>query len=160
TAHAVEGPAPGAATAQTLKLPDGPGSLRGMANDPSVNLFSGQVNYEVPIELPGARHEFHPSLALVYRGDLGNGPLGVGWSMRNVAIKRSTRLGVPRFDASDELLLIGVGAEGRLVAAGDGTYRVEGRGNDVKVVPEGAGFRVFDADGIQYVLGESAGARQ
>jgi len=160
TAGAISSPAPGAATAQTLKLPDGPGSLKGLASDPSVNVFSGQISYEVPIELPGARRGFSPSLALGYRGDLGNGPLGVGWSVRQVAIRRSTRLGVPRFDASDELVLVGIGDAGRLVAAGDGTYRVEGRGNDVKIVPEAGGYRVVDADGTQYRLGEADATRQ
>src|SRR5438105_2365614 len=97
TALAVEGPAPGAVSAQTLKLPDGPGSVKGLANDPSVSVFSGQVSYEVPLELPGSRRDFRPQLALAYRGDLGNGPLGVGWSMRQVEIRRSTRLGTPKF---------------------------------------------------------------
>jgi YD repeat-containing protein len=160
TAYAVEGPAPGAVSAQTLKLPDGPGSVKGLASDPSVSAFSGQLSYEVPLELPGARRDFRPQLALSYRGDLGNGPLGVGWSMRQVEIRRSTRLGTPKFLATDELELVGVGPSGRLVAAGDGSFRVEGRGNDVKIVVEAGGYRVFDADGVQYRLGQSAAARQ
>jgi hypothetical protein len=43
-AWALDGPAPGALSAQTLKLPDGPGSVRGLASDPSVDVFSGQVS--------------------------------------------------------------------------------------------------------------------
>jgi RHS repeat-associated protein len=159
-AWALDGPAPGAVSAETLKLPDGPGSVRGLASDPSVDVFSGQVSYEVPIEVPAARRGLAPKLSLAYRGDLGNGPLGVGWSVRTVAIERSTRLGTPRFDASDELLLTGVGAGGRLVAVGDGSYRVEGRGNELRIVPEGAGFRVWDAEGVQYRLGTTSAGRQ
>src|SRR5262245_53954977 len=42
-AGAVNGPSPGAVTPQTVKLPDGPGSVRGLASDATVNTFTGQV---------------------------------------------------------------------------------------------------------------------
>src|SRR5215510_3658415 len=81
SAGAVGEPASGAVSPQTVKLPDGPGSVRGMASDASVNAFTGQVTYEVPIELPSAQRGVAPRLALRYNGALGNGPLGIGWSI-------------------------------------------------------------------------------
>src|SRR5207249_3281220 len=80
----------------------------------SVNMFAGQITYSIPIDLPRGRAGFGPGLALSYSGDLGNGPLGVGWTLGSIAIRRSLREGVPRYDDSDELELIGVGEGGRL----------------------------------------------
>ena len=83
-AHA-SGPTPGALTSDRLKLPSGPNSVRGLAGEPEVNPFEAEVNYQVPIELPGGLGELTPSLALVYSGQLGNGPLGIGWQLPGVA---------------------------------------------------------------------------
>ncbi|MFH0903222.1 MAG: SpvB/TcaC N-terminal domain-containing protein, partial [Pseudomonadota bacterium] len=65
----------------TLKLPDGPGSVQGLADSVSVGMFSGQVEYSVPIAVP-TTGGMAPSLALDYSGALGNGPVGVGWTLR------------------------------------------------------------------------------
>src|SRR6185436_8913788 len=99
---------PGAVSAQTLKLPDGPASVRGLADTPSVNIFDGQMSYAVPIELPTAAAGFGPSFSLTYSGVLGNGPLGVGWAMDGMAIRRSLRDGVPAYGADDQLELVGL----------------------------------------------------
>src|SRR5689334_9815813 len=127
-AGAVGQPAPGAVTAQTVKLPDGPGSVRGLANDASVSSFTGQVAYEIPIELPPGPGGLAPKLALAYSGALGNGPLGIGWSFGQVAVRRSLRLGVPSYSLADELELVGLGGP-TLVPIGNGQYRAEGQGN-------------------------------
>ena len=130
-AYGAGGPQPGALSPNTIKLPDGPGSIRGLADDATVDIFSAQVDYTVPIETPHT-YGLSPALSLAYSGALGNGPMGVGWSLEQVRIERSLRRGVPNYDETDELTLIGLGG-GRLVPAGDGTYRIEGRGNEVKV---------------------------
>src|SRR5438477_4851994 len=72
-AFALGGPSPGAATAQTVKLPSGPGSVRGLADNAQVSGFTGQVEYAVPIELPAGPGGIAPALSLGYDGDLGNG---------------------------------------------------------------------------------------
>jgi RHS repeat-associated protein len=154
------GPTPAAATATKAVLPDRPGSVRGLADEASVNVFSGQIDYSVPIELPKGRAEFGPSLSLSYTGELGNGPLGVGWSLGLPAIKRSTRHGVPTFTAVDELELSGLGGGGRLISIGDGQYRVEGKGNAFRVIAENARFEVTDSDGTIYFFGLTAASRQ
>src|SRR5687768_5301514 len=150
----------GAPTPTTVKPPSGPGSVRGLADDPAVSVFTGQASYAVPLDLPGAARGFAPRIALGYRGDLGNGPLGIGWGIAVPKIVRSTRQGVPKYLTTDELELVGVGAGGRLVAIATGEWRIEGQGNSVKVVQNGSGYTVYGPDGTRYVLGAAAGARQ
>src|SRR5215471_2749746 len=93
-AHAVDGPAPGAVSASKVKLPDGPSSIHGLADAAEVSVASAQVQYSIPIDVPKGAG-LAPSISLGYRGDLGNGALGVGWSLDQAAIRRSTRNGVP-----------------------------------------------------------------
>src|SRR5262245_10408856 len=107
-AGAVNGPSAGAVTPQTVKVPDGPGSVRGFINDATVNAFTGQVSYDIPIELPGGPGGLAPKLGLHYSGALGNGPIGLGWTFGQVSVRRSLRLGVPTYNSSDELEIVGL----------------------------------------------------
>jgi len=159
-AHALQGPNPSAATAETVKIPDGPGSVRGLSDEASASVFSGQISYSVPIDLPKGPAGFTPALSLVYSGDLGNGPIGIGWSIGSIAIRRSLRHGVPAYDGSDELELTGIGLPGRLVAIGNGEYRVEGQGNTIKVVATGNRFDLIDGNGTRYALGVTSASRE
>lgn len=153
-------PAPGALSANTVRLPDGPGSVRGLSDDVGVDGFSAQVRYDVPLELPAGRAGMKPSLALSYSGDLGNGPLGVGWTLSLPAIRRSTRQGPPSFTASDELELVGIGGGGRLIPVPDGSLRLERQPYAVKVDRQGEGFVVLAPGGVRYLLGATAASRQ
>jgi RHS repeat-associated protein len=157
---AAGGPAPTAATATKAVMPDAPGSVRGLGDDATVKVFSGQVSYSVPMELPVGRGGFGPSLSLSYSGELGSGPVGVGWSIGLAAIRRSTRHGVPSFTSADELELSGLGEGGRLIAIGGGQYRVEGQGNALRVVGENSRFVVTDSDGTIYYFGLTEASRQ
>src|SRR3954454_6100953 len=98
-------PSPGAVTAQTLHLPDKPGSIKGLADPATISTFSGQVSYSIPIVLPAGRAGFGPSLTLAYSGDLGNGPVGVGWNLGAIGIRRALREGVPTYSDTDQLEL-------------------------------------------------------
>src|SRR5438046_2047546 len=114
-AGALEGPSPGAATASTIKLPDGPGSVHGLADPATINVFTGQVGFQIPIEVPAGRGGLAPHVALRYSAALGNGPIGIGWTFDMPMVRRTDRHGVPAYDASDELELSGIGEGGRLV---------------------------------------------
>ncbi|HET9620835.1 MAG TPA: FG-GAP-like repeat-containing protein [Kofleriaceae bacterium] len=160
TAGAVNGPSPGAVSAQTVKLPASPGSVRGLAENASVSNHTGQVRYTVPIELPRGPGGFAPTLALGYDGSLGNGPLGVGWQLAQPAIRRSLRLGVPSYTAADELELVGFAGDGQLVALGNGEYRAEGQGNAYTGVAVDGGFEVTAPDGTVYRFGTTAASRK
>ncbi len=158
-AHA-DRPSPGSISAERLKVPSGPSSVRGLADEPQVDPFNAQLDYQVPIELPNGLGGLTPSLTLTYSGALGNGAVGIGWSLSHAQIRRSTRLGVPRFDDNiDQLEISGI-ASGRLVSIGNGEYRVEGMGQTVRVKKVDGGFQVDDGKGVTYRLGTSATSRQ
>ncbi|MEO7733517.1 MAG: FG-GAP-like repeat-containing protein, partial [Kofleriaceae bacterium] len=152
-------PTPGSVTSERLKLPSGPSSVRGLADEPAVDPFFAQLSYQVPIDLPAGLGNLSPTLALAYSGALGNGPLGIGWTLAEPRIVRSTRRGVPRFDDTDTLEISGIGS-GRLVAIGAGEYRVEGLGQTVRVRRVADGFEVDDGKGVHYRLGVTASTRQ
>ncbi len=160
-AAALSLPSPGAISPTTLKLPDGPASVRGLDDGASVDTFDGQLTYAVPIEVPAGPGGLKPHLSVAYSGALGNGAIGVGFALGGVAIQRSLRHGVPSYDDSiDELELVGLGKSGRLVPISDGTFRVEGHGQGTKVVRSGNGFVVTTHEGTRYVLGTGSGAQQ
>lgn len=152
------GPTPGAATANTVRLPSGPGSVRGLPSDPAYDPFSAQVSYELPFEAP--RHGVSAHVTLSYSGGTGNGPAGIGWRLSGAAIQRSTRRGVPAYDGTDTLELVGLpSGGGRLYPIAPGEYRVEGRGETVRVLRAGDGFEVLEPDGTRTRLGTSAASR-
>ncbi len=157
-AHAAS-PTAGAITGERLKLPSGPSSVRGLAEEPTVVPFYGQIGYSVPIELPSGLGKLAPSLAFTYSGALGNGALGIGWTMPGARIERSQRLGQPSFTAADELELSGP-ASGRLVAISATEYRLEGMGQTVRVRKVGDGFEVDLGTGVKMKFGTVAAARQ
>jgi RHS repeat-associated protein len=159
TSFALGGPAPGAVSSQTVKLPSAPGSVRGLADDATVSSFTGEVQYTVPIELPKGPGGFTPALALSYDGGSGNGPLGIGWTLSQAGVRRSLRLGVPAYDASDELELVGL-VSGQLVRLQNAEYRVEGRGNGYVGHDLEEGFELIDPNGTVYRLGVTPAGRK
>jgi YD repeat-containing protein len=163
-AAALDQPSAGAATAQSIKVPDGPASVRGLASPAEIDMFTGQVGYHVPLEVPAGPGGMAPHLDLRYSGDLGNGPVGIGWTLDCPMIRRSERRGVPAYDATDELDLVGVGGGGRLVRdpvlTNPQQYWVEGRGTSVKVIQRNGHFEVTDSSGIRYFLGMSSASRE
>jgi RHS repeat-associated protein len=163
TAFALGGPSPGAVSAQTVKLPSSPGSVRGLADNAAISGFTGQVEYAVPIELPAGPGGIAPSLSLGYDGGLGNGPLGVGWALSQPGIRRSVRLGVPSYTAIDEFELVGLGGGGQLVALATGAgieYRAEGQGNSITGRAIDGGFELIGPDGKVYRFGTTAAGRK
>ncbi|MCE9573340.1 MAG: FG-GAP-like repeat-containing protein [Deltaproteobacteria bacterium] len=148
----------GAVGASTVKLPDGPGSVAGLAKPAELDLFSAQVGYSLPIKVPSGGG-VSPSVAVSYSGALGNGPLGVGWQLAAPAIRRSLAHGVPHYDDTDELTIEGVGS-GRLVPIGGDAYVVEGAGPTIRVRRYGSYFEVTDGDGTRYRFGHTGLARQ
>ncbi|MEE2835437.1 MAG: FG-GAP-like repeat-containing protein, partial [Myxococcota bacterium] len=160
-ALAVLGPAPGSVTAETLTLPTTPGSLQGAGDELALEAFSGQAQHQVTIELPAGRAGVAPLLTLRYDGNLGDGPLGPGWTLDVPQIRRSVRRGVPSYTAADTLELVGVpGANGRLLPLEDGTYRVLGQGDRLRVLPRDGGFRMLTPDGGLWLFGATEATRQ
>lgn len=156
-ARAVSDPTPGGVSANTLKMPTGPGSLEGLGKAGEVSVFTGQYSYSIPLDLPAGQAGFGPSLALAYSGDTGQSVMGIGWGFSPPHIQRSTRHGIPRYDETDELEVLGLGGGGRLVRVESGVFsgewRVEGQGHAIRVqalaYPED-GFLATTTDGTTW----------
>ena len=61
--------------------------------------FSGAVNLSIPLFTPPGRKGAQPSLTLMYSSRNANGPFGWGWRMDIGYIERSTKEGVPNYNA-------------------------------------------------------------
>ena len=70
---------PAGVTAQTVKLPSGPTSLKGLGESFEPNIATGTGSYSVGIELPPGF--LQPSLTLGYSGGSGKSELGMGWQL-------------------------------------------------------------------------------
>ena len=64
-----------------ISLPQGGGSLKGLGEKFSPDLFTGSGNFTVPVALPPGRNGFQPQLSLTYSTGNGNGAFGMGWSL-------------------------------------------------------------------------------
>ena len=97
------------------------------------DLFTGRATTAIPIAVLPGRRGVQPSLALGYSSSGRNGWVGVGWGLKVGAIERSTKRGVPWYDASDTFTppqQVGAGftpsfqgITSDLVRIADGTYR-------------------------------------
>ncbi len=158
--HALNEPAAGSLSPSTLKSPSGPASIKGLAQDPSLSLFSAQIQYQIPIDLPAGPGGIKPSMSLMYDGSLGSGAMGMGWKIDVPRIERKTQKGVPTFTSADELILNGVAFAGDMIADDDGTYWVAGQGLKAKGAQAGNGYVFTDSSGTQYLFGITANGRQ
>jgi hypothetical protein len=101
--------------AQVISSPKGGGSLHGIGEKFSPDLFTGTGNYTVPIALPPGRNGFQPQLNLVY--STGNEPFGMGWALSVPGVSRKTSKGIPRYDDTKDTFLLS-GAEDLVPVAG------------------------------------------
>jgi hypothetical protein len=84
-------------SSQVISLPKGGGTLRGIGEKFTPDLYTGTGNFTVPIALPPGRNGFQPQLSLVYSTGNGNSPFGLGWSLSIPGVSRKTSHGVPRY---------------------------------------------------------------
>jgi hypothetical protein len=96
-------PTPGGAAGSTTG--DAGRPFTGLAETPRAATFTGAAVTTVPIELPPGRAGATPRLQLQYSSSEGPGPYGYGWSLPLARVARSTKHGVPRYDASDTFVL-------------------------------------------------------
>ncbi len=91
-----------------ISLPSGGGSVSGLGEKFSPDLFTGTGNFSVPIALPEGRNGFQPQLTLGYSTGNGNSPYGLGWGLSVPGIMRKTSKGVPQYsDEKDVYILSG-----------------------------------------------------
>lgn len=98
------------ASSQVISLPKGGGTLHGIGETFSPDLFTGTGNFTVPIALPPGRNGFQPELNLVYSTGNGNGDFGLGWGLSIPGVSRKTSKGIPRYDDNRDVFILS-GAE-------------------------------------------------
>ncbi len=109
-----------------ISIPKGPGSIEGLGRSFQASLASGTASFGLDIAVPPAAGGFGPSLALEYDGAGGITELGMGFRLGGIpSIRRRTQEGLPRFDASDEFELVGLGIPSALLEVAPGIFRPE-----------------------------------
>ncbi|RMF19600.1 MAG: hypothetical protein D6760_12975, partial [Deltaproteobacteria bacterium] len=152
-------PAPGGAPGAHT----GDGSVfTGLAQSPTAAMFTGTATTTIPIVVPPGRRQSTPQLALRYSSSAGPSAYGYGWSLPLARIVRSTKDGVPRYDAGDAFVLEGPAGSLELVQI-PGTRRFrEKRGATFARIgfDERANtWTVIDKSGNTMVFGRSSRTR-
>ncbi|HEX7734847.1 MAG TPA: SpvB/TcaC N-terminal domain-containing protein [Ktedonobacteraceae bacterium] len=91
---------------QIISLPQGGGSLQGLGETFSPDLFTGTGNVTIPLTTPAGRNNVQPTLSLLYSTGAGNGPFGLGWRLGVPEVSRKTAKGVPIYDDSQDVFLM------------------------------------------------------
>lgn len=93
--------------AQTISLPKGGGSIKGIGETFQPDSFSGTGSYSIPIPVSTARG-FEPRLSVDYSSGGGNGIFGLGFSLSIPKISIRTEKGIPKYDGKD-IFIAGAG---------------------------------------------------
>jgi len=122
---------------------------------------TGTVSMNIPIDVPAGRAGIQPSLSLLYNSSSANGLLGMGWVMEMGCIYRSTKNGVPHYDATDDFVLMQAGSRQELVdISGNKTeFRAKIEGAFMKFQFTNNAWLVTDKKGTKYYFGLSAATR-
>jgi RHS repeat-associated protein len=150
------GGAPGSETGDAIA------PFAGLAEPASAGNYRGTATVNIPIEVPPAKGNATPNLALHYNSATGSSAYGRGWSLPGASVRRSPKFGVPAYDDSDTFVL-NLAAGAVELRAIPGTPRFE-------AVTEGAflriGFdrennrwRVVDKSGTTFFFGEEPESR-
>ncbi|MBI3319452.1 MAG: VCBS repeat-containing protein, partial [Candidatus Omnitrophica bacterium] len=121
------------------------------------DLFTGRATLAIPIALPPGRKGVQPSLALTYSSSGRNGWVGDSWMVDVSYLERSTKNGVPTYDASDTFTFVSQNTSVDLVQIPDGTYRAKDEGAFLRFESKGvSGWEVRDKSGMRYFFGQTA----
>lgn len=153
---------PRGVTAQTLVLPDGPASLKGLGESFEPSAATGAGSYSVPLQVPPGF--LAPSPALTYSGGHGKSEVGQGWRLPVLQIYRQTDKGAPNFDEKDRFAVSGPGLNDELVLVNEQLryYRLKNEGAFVLFVrdPDADSWTVRLPSGQTCFLGSSSESRQ
>jgi RHS repeat-associated protein len=81
----------------TVSLPDGPGSIRGMGEAFEPDLATGTLRHSLTLDFPKGPSGHTPTLSIEYDSGFGNDSLGFGWQFNIPKVQRKTSRGVPRY---------------------------------------------------------------
>ena len=95
-----------------ISLPKGGGAIKSIDEKFQVNGANCTSSFSIPVPLSLSRNNFMLSLALSYNSGAGNGPFGIGWSLKALSIQRKTYKKLPEYqDASDSDTFIFLGED-------------------------------------------------
>lgn len=127
------------------------------------DLATGSATANIPIVVPPGRKNMQPSLALSYSNNNPNGICGVGWGLATSSIQRSTKRGIPKYDATDTFIFASSGSNGDLVLidAPNSEYRQKIETGFMKYIFDSANSKwtVWDKAGTKYIFGSSPDSR-
>ena len=149
-------------SAQTITLPSGPTSLKGLGESFSPNPSMGNGNFSVPIQVvPGI---LAPKVSLQYSGGSGKTKVGLGFSLPVMNIYRTTDKGLPEYKETDRFAVSGgeLNDELVLVNAQKGYYRLKNEGAFALFIRDKSSdsWTVKLANGHTLYLGTSLQSRQ
>ncbi|MFA5088126.1 MAG: FG-GAP-like repeat-containing protein [Candidatus Omnitrophota bacterium] len=128
-----------------------------------VDLQTGSASTSVAINVPPGRNGIQPNLTLLYNSNMRNGILGAGWVLELGSIQRSTKRGVPKYNSTDNFVLLQSGSAQELVYDRDaGFYRPDIEGSFMKIIYDSGvdQWVATDKTGVKYYFGQSALSRQ
>jgi RHS repeat-associated protein len=148
-------------TPNTIKLPDGPGTLEGIGQSFEPDLNSGTAVFNVPLEVPPGRAGHQPDLNLAYNSGWGQSEVGLGWRISVPCLQRQTDKGLPTYTDADTLIYTEGGQE--LIALDDGTLRFKIEGGFTRFTwispPWTGGIKGGVRNGVKMFFGQSPNAR-
>lgn len=142
-------------------LPQG-GPIGAGVKIPLPDMLTGAFGHAIPLTVPPGRKGMQPSLALNYRSGSGNSWVGVGVSLNPGYIVRSTRLGPPTYnDTQDTFYFITDAGTTELVHLIDNLYQSKIESSFTKFFKEADdSWKVVGKDGSVIRFGQTAEAKE
>ena len=141
---------------EVLNLPTAGGAVSSIGSTFATNLNTGTGSYAVPLDLPKGYRGQAPQLSLSYSSGMGQGELGMGWSLPNMVIERDARRGFPTFTENDTFLLNGKD----LLQIREGIYRPQVDTAFHRIKKLSKGWELTDRHGTRYLIGTSANSQE
>jgi len=138
-------------------IPIGPG-----VKIPLPDLLTGSFSHGIPLSVPPGRKGMQPALALSYRSSSSNSWVGLGFSLNPGYIVRSTRLGPPTYnDTQDTFYFITDAGTTELVNLVDNLYQAKVESSFTKFFKEADdSWRVVGKDGSILRFGQTSDSKE
>lgn len=141
--------------------PQGPPIGQGV-KIPLPDMLTGSFSHSIPLTVPPGRKGMQPSLGLSYRSSNPNSWTGVGFSLNPGYIVRSTRLGPPTYnDTQDTFYFITEAGTSELVHLIDNLYQAKVESSFTKFFKEtDDSWRVVSKDGSLLRFGTTTDSKE
>jgi len=129
---------------------------------PLPDMLTGSFSHAIPITIPPGRKGMQPALALSYRSSNPNSWVGLGFSLNPAYIVRSTRLGPPTYnDTQDTFYFITDAGTTELVWLIDNLYQAKVESSFTKFLKESDdSWKVMGKDGSILRFGQVLDSRE